>query len=487
MKKLFCVVCVVFSIFCMTTLHAADEPAKNINSLIRTAEKEFFKGKLDQANDLLTQASTELEQLKATDSDNKALQSLQRKYDRLRKQVDKKMGVKAAASAPSTAQPAASSGGDTLSHGAKSTLAKALRSLDSADRELVEGEKKLASGDLNMASSHIFNLRSQLDGTQNLFDRAVNNNKANPEHPEFAPLIKRHQLLEEKYAALKEKAEAQKAGAAEAAATAQADAEALNNKWLPQIKTYVDAPETRIQYPGSYNTQLLEHQNTQFKKAQSLLADIEKNVQEAQYTHQLKQAVDKLRFAIEVYNNDQKADQRNRLQPIESELSLWSTRFAQNKKWDENSGASLFYITEKKLAYQRQQIESLRATAPDEADAFTQRLDALEKENSTWLAKRQKWESRPRPLPAAKMQNAKLEKEMTALLKNRGMKPKKLVITDKDWWVLKGEYRYMTTAVLSKDSDGEFWQTISFRQMATITGYGPTEVMQIEELKIRLP
>jgi hypothetical protein len=58
---------------------------------------------------------------------------------------------------------------------------------------------------------------------------------------------------------------------------------------------------------------------------------------------------------------------------------------------------------------------------------------------------------------------------------------------DKDWWVQPGEFRYVTTAVLSKDSGGKYWSNVSLRQMKTLTGYGPTEIWEISKIRVRLP
>jgi hypothetical protein len=84
------------------------------------------------------------------------------------------------------------------------------------------------------------------------------------------------------------------------------------------------------------------------------------------------------------------------------------------------------------------------------------------------------------------MTSHELQQEMTSLLEDRGWKVKKLVIVDKDWWVLNNEYRYMQAAVLSEDGNGPYWSFVSFRQIQTLAGYGPTEIMEIKE-KILLP
>ena len=84
------------------------------------------------------------------------------------------------------------------------------------------------------------------------------------------------------------------------------------------------------------------------------------------------------------------------------------------------------------------------------------------------------------------MTSNSLTKDMTVLLKDRGWSVDQLVITDKDWWVQSGEFRYLATAVMSRDNDGPFWSKVSFRQDLTLSGYGPTQIWEIGE-KVRLP
>jgi hypothetical protein len=85
-------------------------------------------------------------------------------------------------------------------------------------------------------------------------------------------------------------------------------------------------------------------------------------------------------------------------------------------------------------------------------------------------------------LPRAKMENAALEKEMTALLKNAGWNPVlRLNIVDKDWWIDRvaggnsaEKSRHIAAAALSKDGNGHFYKKVTFHKDRLITGgYGP--------------
>lgn len=487
MKNLF-----IFIVVCCFTAVAwassGDDIAKNINKLIRSAEKHYFSKKIQEADASLMEAQKELEELRALDSTHKSLKSLQSKYDRMRKQLDKKLAQDKGKSSIVSAVSTGSSGVKALSHGGKSNLKKAGKELDFALKELEKGEASLVGGDFNMVESYIYNMESKLEAAMRLLDKAQNNNKVDPAHPEAAPVFKRYGEIKKEIELFKDKAFGQQTATANAAEKMKADAKKLNEKWLPGINQFLDpSSNKRFQYPGSHDKAALSEQDKRFAEAETMLAQVTKNVPISAMTPELKQAADKLSFAIEVYKNERNADFSNRTGMIEANLDQWAKRFEQNKAWNENSTTSLFIIRENNLAHKRKEIENLAKIAPDKAALLADRLAGLENENKIWVEKREKWESRPRPFPAAKMSNGKLEGEIGSLLKERNISFKKLAILDKEWWVMAGEYRYMTAAFLSKDKDGDFWSYIRFKQDKTLTGYAPTEIWEVEEQKIRLP
>jgi hypothetical protein len=70
----------------------ADDLAKEIDQGLRAAEKNMFNGKNEEADKQLATIAVQLESLKALDSQHKNLQSLDSKYERTRKTIDKKLG-----------------------------------------------------------------------------------------------------------------------------------------------------------------------------------------------------------------------------------------------------------------------------------------------------------------------------------------------------------------------------------------------------------
>lgn len=477
---------------CTVMASTADDLSKNVNQQIRNAEKQFFAGKLDQASKLLDEAGAGLDQLQKEDATHKSLKSLKSKYDRLKKQVDKKLGpgqsaASQASSSVKTGGPPAS-GSQSLSHGAKGNLEKAGRQMDFAEKELAQAEQNLQDKEYNMVDSRIFNTQSDLDAVGGLLAKVVKNNKADPNHPEVAAANARFQKVSHQLEVFTQKAKTQQTDEHSAADDAARDVKALNDKWLPQLSKFTTRnAATYPQYLGSHDKTMMDRQEDLYRQAQKVLGDVEREVLDGKQPDELKKAVKDLRFALDVYDKAKAADSQNRLMPVESTLSDWEKRFADNQNWREDSDRALFIITPQKLAYQKSQIADLQKTDPVNGEKFAKKLAVLEKENTSWTGKKQQWMERPRPFPEAKMKNKGLEKEMEELLGNRGIKAQHIVITDQDWWVQAGEFRYVSTAVLSKDEKGKYWSKVSFRQIQTLAGYGPTEIWDVDEIRIRLP
>lgn len=482
----------VLLLCCTATFALAADSAKDLskkaNTLIRKAENKFFSRKVEDADGMLKEANQFLEQLKAVDSGYKSLKTLQGKHDRLRKKVDKKLNANTESAQTAIKKSSGAAGMKALSHGAKSNLKKANREMDFAEKELAKGEKSLSTGDYNLVKSYSYNMGSKLEMADGLLNNVVTSNRADPNHPDVAQAFGRLKEIKAKHVSFKQKTEGQKEQAASAKSAAHENAEGLNNQWLPNIKPYIDySGEKRLQFPGMQNKEKLEKQNRYYREAKTLLANFEKQTTGAKIPHDLSRAVKDLRHKIEVYENDKNAESRNMVGPVKRTLDEWKKRFEKNKSWKPDSGHYLFVVDPKKIAYQKQQIQGISGAMPDQTVKLSAQLAALEQENSAWQKKKEAYANRPQSFPTAEMKSKKMEKELGGLLKDRGIKYSKLNIVDKDWWVLKGEYRYMKAVFLSKDNKGDFWSSFNFRQMRTLSGYGPTELWEVSKQKIRLP
>lgn len=466
-----------------------DDLVKNFNNLLRDAEKAFFSSRISDADEILAKANSELERLKTQDPENKSLKNLQGKYERLKKRVDQKQGEtsKPLQAAPSQSSAVAGPGSGELKSGAVSSLKSADKDLNHAERYLGRAKESLNKSDFNLFGSGVYSVESHLEKVKFMFDRLEKSYNVTSSHPQAAPYFQRYNELKQQIAALKQEGNLAQEGVASAAAQAKATSQSLDEEWLPKIQAFtLTTGAYRIQSPAIYDAAKLAEQDQMVEKAKALLADYKKNVSGDAAGLQLSRAAEDLRFQIKVYEDQRNAGLGNLRQPVADTLDEWGKRFVENKNWKENSQTSLFIIRDEKIDYLKGQIAQLAALSPQEGAEFSARLRELEKENKNWVDRRQAWESRPRPFPEAKMSSRKLEQEMIALLHDQGWKVEKLVIVDKDWWVLKGEYRYLQTAALSEDGDGPFWSFVSFRQMQTLNGYAPTALWEINK-KIRLP
>lgn len=470
----------------------ADDISKNVNSLIRSAENKYFKGKINDAATALPEVANGLLKLKSEDPAHRSIKTLQTKYNRLKARVDKKIGSNVSKTLPKAKETLGvlqtSSAVKALSHGAKNNLKKANLEMDSAEADLAGGEKHFQDEKIKRANSSIYNMKCKLEAVGEFLGRVIKSNKADPNHQDVASAFQRYKELQSKLSLFTSKVSEKEEKTKQVIAQGKKYEADLNSKWLPKITPFTDGlSNSRLQYPGSHDKQQLERQEELYNQSVKLLEDIELDVPASNQTNEIKIEVDKLRFALQVYENDKKAHNKNLLQPIESTLSNWENRFAKNRKWDEKSDLGLFVITEKKLEYQKKQIDALGNAFSDSIAKFSKRLGALEKENTSWVEKKRCWLERSRPFPKAKMQNKKIETAMLQLLENRDIKVDNLVIVDKDWWIQRGEFRYVTAAILSKDAKGIYWSNVSFRQMQTISGYSPIEIWDIKKIRTRLP
>lgn len=107
---------VLFTVLLFTLGHAwavdVEVLTRQVGKNIRQAENLMFSGKNEEADALLKTVSLQLEEIRTAQPDHKALKGLQSKYDRTRKQIDKKLNKNTGFStsrpevaAPVTAEP----------------------------------------------------------------------------------------------------------------------------------------------------------------------------------------------------------------------------------------------------------------------------------------------------------------------------------------------------------------------------------------------
>jgi hypothetical protein len=225
--------------------------AKEIDKGLRTAENNMFNGKNELADEQLQAIGSQIEQLAAADPENTKLKGIQSKYDRIRKNLDRKLGVtsmtsstssppappkvpsmpaapKAAAAASAT--PAAA-GTEGLLRAVQSDLNNALAKLDETEAQWTADHtgKTTVSGETDPRAVKLDAMESPLKSANYYYDNILKkcqrtSSPCDPNHPEIAAVKTRLDAQAANVASL----EQQLAGAAaeQAAAADQAAAQA---------------------------------------------------------------------------------------------------------------------------------------------------------------------------------------------------------------------------------------------------------------------
>ncbi len=217
-------------------LSGQDVAIKQANKIIRTAERKMHSGKNSEADELLTEASALIEQVKSEEPGNKKITTLEKKYSRIRKNVDKKLAEATGTSttaAPLTTGP--KSNVNKLPGGVKKRLKDISRYLDKAEQYIGSDAK---------------NAKYQLEQADRLFSEIDKNysSKFNPKHPDFSTEKNRYKTLT--IAAKKQDSAEAEALASEAGTKAAMVKQSA--EWVTQFSSY-------LAYPGQegHNPELL--------------------------------------------------------------------------------------------------------------------------------------------------------------------------------------------------------------------------------------
>ena len=147
----------VCSVFLLCTIGTAfgesvDELIKKANSDLRKAQNLMFSGKNDESSKLLKEVAKTLEEIKSADPENSQLKSLQGKYDKQKKDVDKKLGVGTTTTTTSqTSTTTTTSSSDKLPSGVTYRIKNINSALDKIENRLkqdsvVSKESKVETG-----------------------------------------------------------------------------------------------------------------------------------------------------------------------------------------------------------------------------------------------------------------------------------------------------------------------------------------------------
>ena len=237
------IVAVLLAVSFLTAGHAfagADDLAKQADKIIRNAEKMMYSGKNAEADVLLNEAAALIEQGKAEDPDNKKISQTEKKFTRIRSNVDKKLGKmeKSASSEqklPPKPEPKAMSS-------KPSEPTQAAKTSDAA--KLPDGVKKRLK-DINghlkgaeqYADSNARKANYKLQKAAELFDEIEKNysGQFDPADPDFTATQNRFNELNAKIA---EQGAAESKATADAAATKAAN-EKQSAEWVAKFREYL--------------------------------------------------------------------------------------------------------------------------------------------------------------------------------------------------------------------------------------------------------
>jgi len=230
-KMLVMVILGAISLF--VCMHVYAVTSKDVSKQFRTAKSLYFKGKAGEAHAALEDAEKMVADiLTAGDAAEKnKVKRLTGQIQKLRKDIDKKLGKSPSSTSPSSTAGASDAGQKSSTEKGGSALpSHVLSDLKMVDRYLGSAQKSLNSGDAR-------NARRSLDQATKKLEQTAARKKKHlpPEHPEYIALQNRIGKLDQAIADLEEGAANKDAAAAKATAEYQSE----SDKWVAVFIPYV--------------------------------------------------------------------------------------------------------------------------------------------------------------------------------------------------------------------------------------------------------
>lgn len=242
--------------------------ARDVDKSLRAAERDMFNGKNESADQQLEQIAPRIEQLKTSDPDNSKLKTLESKYAKIRKDLDRKLGRNtstsgssgpaapaspAAAPVPAVAPVAAAvpaSSQPELPRAIQSDLANATTKLDEAESKWLEDSSggRTVSGSTDPNQVKLEAVEKPLKSASYYYGNILKkcerqSSPCDPNHPQIASLNTRIESMQANVAGLN--AEIEKSAAAGAAAAAAAAEQAQASEadcasWDQKLQVYTE-------------------------------------------------------------------------------------------------------------------------------------------------------------------------------------------------------------------------------------------------------
>ena len=323
-----CLAAILVCLLLPTTLLAqsCDELAQNANSEIRAAERAMHSGQNEKAAGLLDEVAVMLEQIEQTEPGHSRLQGLQSKYQRIRKQVDRKLGSSSPAPATTASTTAATAKtSDKLPGG----VSKRIRDIDSLLAK-VQSTLDTTSADpewrVKQAGQYLASAEALLQEIDSRYGKDFS-----PDHPEYAA-VKDRLADSRKALAQADKQKDEQIAASQALSARQ---EAQSRYWLERLEPFVAGPadpnhdpERYLVAGGTVNSAELNERQRIYTRAKAVFDEYRAADFPDGKTQELEQVDKKLAYALETFEQAYKeslglmaGDARQQLDQAEAFLS----------------------------------------------------------------------------------------------------------------------------------------------------------------------
>jgi len=257
--------------------------AKQADKIVRNAERNMFNGKNEKADELLNEAATLLEKAKAEDPESKRVKQTETKYDRVRKQVDRKLAgakkkssseIRGLANKPEVKPLSSSLSQDSDSAGKQSQESKLPGGVSKRLKDInghLDNAERYASRDAKKSKYKLQQASALFDESDRMY-----RDQFDPSHSEYV-------VVKNRFNDLEGKADAQGAQEARAKADAAKSQEAMEKQsaeWIAKFQEYLSFagqeghnPETYVFVPGTSEPEKFSEAQRRYEEFKAFYAE----------------------------------------------------------------------------------------------------------------------------------------------------------------------------------------------------------------------
>jgi hypothetical protein len=375
-----------FLVICFSLLAALPAGAQNpdglareINGELRNAEGLLFKGKAQEAQGLLENIQSKMEQLKAADPNNRSLKGLQGKYDKLQKDLARRMAKEEAPKATTPAAPKASS--DKFPAGAGRCIREMDGAMNKAERSL-----NLKTGS---PESRVKQARYEMKQADMYWEDLQKKYPESIQHPDAVAAKGRLDAMYERIASHEKGATAEK----ERAAQAQTEKEVDSTSWLERLRPYVASrneegyvPEKEFVSGYTENAEDMNHRMELFAEASNLFAEYQKASFPQGKSGQLEQVEKKLAYKLETFKKELDTAAEGYFEKVTGELKRGEAFLAKNEERCKDGKTRPYLLDASILNNLARNIEWAESLKPGDSRllGIQKQFANLKKEQSRW-------------------------------------------------------------------------------------------------------